>query len=55
MYVGLTKYKASTDQIKLHKPVKLEHGFQGHPAIIELQLFFEELVSWKVVITEVVL
>lgn len=39
----------------MHKPVKFEHRLQRHPAIIKLYLFFQEFVSWKVVISKVVL
>lgn len=39
----------------LHKPVKFEHCLQRHPAIIKLYLFFQKFVSWKVVISKVVL
>lgn len=39
----------------MHKPVKFEHRLQRHPAIIKLDLFFQEFVSWKVVISKVVL
>lgn len=39
----------------IYKPVKFEHCLQRHPAIIKLNLFFQEFVSWKVVISKVVL
>lgn len=37
------------------KPVEFKHCLQSHPAIIKLQLFFEELVPRKIVISKVVL
>lgn len=39
----------------MHKPVKFEHGLQSHPAIVKLYQFFQKFVSWKVVISKVVL
>lgn len=39
----------------MDQPVKLEHRLQRHPAIIKLYLFFQKLVSWKIVISKVVL
>lgn len=36
-------------------PVEFEHRLERHPAIVKLQLFFEELVPWKVVIAKVIL
>lgn len=38
-----------------YKPVEFKHRLQSHPAIIKLQLFFEKLVSWKIVIPKIVL
>lgn len=40
---------------KYNKPVEFKHRLQSHPAIIKLQLFFEKLVSRKIVIPKVVL
>lgn len=40
---------------KYNKPVEFKHCLESHPAIVKLQLFFEKLVSWKIVIPKVVL
>lgn len=41
--------------MRSNKPVEFKHRLQSHPAIIMLQLFFEKLVSRKIVIPKVVL
>lgn len=43
------------DGDKNNKPVEFEQRLQSHPALIKLELLFEKLVFWKIVIPKVVL
>lgn len=36
-------------------PVKLKHCGDGHPAVVQLQLLLQELVSRQVVVSKVIL
>lgn len=50
-----THSKCTIHEEMMHEPVKFEHRLQSHPAIIKLYLFFQKFVSWKIMISKVVL